>query len=300
MVRLSSGTRAPMASRLIRARLRSVLALVRIGTCASGAVLCVAGSRLSGVPLESNPTRTLAASASISFLIAFGQTVNDILDKDVDRVDKPHRPLPSGALSTEAARTIAVACAVGALASAAAVGPALMICALGLLGLSWAYSAYWKNTVLLGNLLVATLASLPVVFGAVAAAGMDNLPRSAVATGATVFLFVLAWEVLKTGVDVRGDTVAGLTTVATAYGVRTTALIATGLCLAFVVSALLLATVASNPALYLAVSCLGAVIPTLRCAASLSIRRDTVEDAASAFKILGRAWIPAVLATLLV
>jgi 4-hydroxybenzoate polyprenyltransferase len=267
--------------------------LVRSGTCAAGAVVCLVGAHASSRgPITAN---AVWAAASIAFLVAFAQVVNDVFDRDLDARTKPFRPLPAGALSVREAKGIAASCAALGIGLAAAV-PVLVPFAILLLVLSWAYSRYWKDTVLFGNVLVAAVASCSVAFGAVAAGGVTPI---ALAVQAAVFAFSCTFEVLKTGVDVEGDAAAGLTTAATRLGVRTTSLIAAGLAAVAVVAALVPALLVARPGAYLVAIAVAAVVPTLTAAVLLLARGRSASDLTLPFRLLRVAWTGGVLALVL-
>jgi geranylgeranylglycerol-phosphate geranylgeranyltransferase len=268
----------------VRAVLASLARLTRAGTCLAAATLCFVGDRVSRAP--DGGGRMLAATASIAFIVAFAQVVNDIADRDADRLTKPHRPLPSGAVSLTTARAVAVTSAAAGILTAALGGPWQVLFAIVLLTLSWAYSWFLKSTVLLGNLTVASLASTAVLYGAVGG-GITSL---ALLVQAVVLTFSAAFEVVKTARDREGDAAAGVTTVATRFGVHAASRIGSGL-------ALLAAAVAATPALpavhpvrYLVAMGVTAIVPTLAAAVALGVCGRVPEDLEAPFRLLRFAW----------
>lgn len=286
-------TVAHASARASPGRLRPLLALTRAGTAVAGAALCVAGGLLDdGAHLG----RVVAATASVACLIAFAQVVNDIVDVDIDRHQKPRRPIVAGAISPRAATTIAAALLGAGLTSAALAGPGHLAVATAIAALAWCYSVRLKNTVLVGNATVALLASAPVTFGAAAGGGVTAL---AVALQAQIFLFMSAFEIVKTGIDADGDRVAGLRTIATRHGVRAAAAVGVALALTFALVAVAPVTFADDAAWYSLVIGAGAVAPTLLAARSLARSGPKPDDLRPAFGLLRLAWFAGVAAPFL-
>ncbi|MFL5582628.1 MAG: UbiA family prenyltransferase [Gemmatimonadaceae bacterium] len=142
----------------------------------------------------------LAALAAVA-LTAFANAYNDYRDVGIDRVAHPARPLPSGRLSLRAARYTALAAAAGALVLSAGAHPALLPVSWAVVVLMWAYSRRIKATGVPGNLVVALLASLPFLYGAIVA-GRPARGWVLVALAAPLHL---AREIAKDMDDAPGD-----------------------------------------------------------------------------------------------
>ncbi len=74
-------------------------------------------------------------------LCAGSQTVNDWFDRDVDAINEPSRPIPSGRIPGRWGLWLAIGWSVAGLVWAATLGPWVLIAAGAGVGLSWAYSA---------------------------------------------------------------------------------------------------------------------------------------------------------------
>jgi chlorophyll/bacteriochlorophyll a synthase len=96
----------------------------------------------SGVPIiEKWPTALAGIVLAGPLVCATSQAVNDWYDREVDAINEPHRPIPSGRIPGRWGLYIAVAWTVLSLAVAASLGRwVLGAAALGL-ALAWAYSA---------------------------------------------------------------------------------------------------------------------------------------------------------------
>ena len=210
--------------------------ITRPHNCVAAALASLLGAYLAGGAASLLSPRVLRASVVVGLVVAACNVVNDYRDVTADRIDKPHRPIPSGRVSRRAARVLAPVLALIALGVAGTLGrwPMSAIALITtILGVSYSY--YLKSTVLLGNGTVGLLCGTTVIYGGLAAGGLT--PQATVA-GALVSLFVFAREVLKTIADRRGDVLAGVDTVATRFGALASLRLFQILASAFVVAAL--------------------------------------------------------------
>lgn len=162
------------------------------------------------------PRELVLAMLSAIGLGAVGNTANDLWDVEADRVNKPLRPLVSGALSRGAALWIGgVAGGLGLLCAWLA-GPTVFAIGLPALVAMLAYSPLLKPRPVLGNAVVAVLGSLPLVYGAGAVgdwhAGLVPCWLAA--------LLHAGREIVKDLEDVPGDLAAGRRTIPIAWGRR--------------------------------------------------------------------------------
>jgi geranylgeranylglycerol-phosphate geranylgeranyltransferase len=149
------------------------------------------------------------AMLSAACIGAAANAINDVFDLEIDRVNRPGRPLPSGAVTVGTARTVwaagsALGVGLGALLSAVHLGLALFSVLL-----LYGYSAHLKRTPLVGNLAVALVLALALVYGGLAVAAMGGvlLLGAGFAAGTT-----LAREVAKDIEDAVGDAAEGART----------------------------------------------------------------------------------------
>jgi len=146
---------------------------------------------------------------------AAGNAANDYFDVEADRFSHPLRPLVVGTMSRGAA--LATAGVAGGLGLAAAwwVSGRLFLLGLAALVVMLVYSPLLKSRGLLGNLAVAVVASLPLVYGAAAVGWW----RAGLVPAALAALLHLARELVKDLEDVDGDLAIGRRTVPIALGV---------------------------------------------------------------------------------
>jgi len=141
------------------------------------------------------------AMASAIGLGAAGNASNDYFDVEADRITHPLRPLVVGTMSRGAALVVAGVAGGLGLAAAWWVGRPLFGLALAALVVMLVYSPLLKSRGFLGNLAVAVVASLPLVYGAAAVGWW----RAGLVPAALAALLHLAREVVKDVEDIEGD-----------------------------------------------------------------------------------------------
>ncbi|EHR60216.1 SCO3242 family prenyltransferase [Saccharomonospora cyanea] len=123
----------------------------------------VAGAAASGTPLRGR--RRLLPLASAAFYWA-GMALNDWADRDLDAVERPERPIPSGRVSATAALTTGAGLTAAGLALARIGGGAhAWRTAVPLAACLWAYDTTLKGTAL-GPVGMAACRALDVLMGA--------------------------------------------------------------------------------------------------------------------------------------
>lgn len=162
------------------------------------------------------------AALAAALIAGAGNAFNDVVDLEIDRINRPRRPLPSGRLSRAAALAESGCLATGGAAIALWLGPETGAIALAVTLLLGLYSLYLKRSALWGNLLVSGVAAVAFPYGALAA---GTLGRSWVPAG-FAFLFHLGREILKDLEDVEGDRAAGARTLPLRLGLRASARLA--------------------------------------------------------------------------
>jgi len=192
-------------------------------------VMAAAGVAVGGVLARGRitiPPEIWWAMASAALLGAAGNVANDLYDLEADRINRPDRPLVAGTISTDAAVLIGGLAGGLGLLAAWWVGPRLLAVGLAALVVMLAYSPLLKRTVLVGNVAVALIASLPPIYGALALGWWQaGLVPSALAA-----ILHLSREVVKDLEDEAGDRVQGRRTIPIAWG-RGAAFLTAAVCL---------------------------------------------------------------------
>jgi geranylgeranylglycerol-phosphate geranylgeranyltransferase len=149
------------------------------------------------------------------FLLAASMVVNDYFDREIDLINEPKRPLPSGVVSTTEALSFAAILGSLGLLSASKTGiPTLLIALLSLV-IMISYNARLKKAGLLGNVLVSTNVAIPFVYGGFA---VESLNWSLAIFALLAFLSSVGREIVKGIVDVPGDQSRGVRSIAVTKG----------------------------------------------------------------------------------
>ncbi|QOJ78770.1 geranylgeranylglycerol-phosphate geranylgeranyltransferase [Infirmifilum lucidum] len=252
------------------------LRLARVGNCLVIALGVLTGY-VAGGGSVSDPPWLLVASAPL--IAAGGNALNDVMDVEADKINKPWRPVARGYIRREDALAFSAATVLGGTALGFAHSlPAGILAALASL-LLVLYDVSLKATGVSGNITIALLSSLNIVYGGLAA----PKPLWSLLPALFAFLLVLGREFMKGLEDISGDLRAGYRTLASTRGPRA----------AFTASALtLLSVVALSPlpllygygALYLLLAVLGVDAPVAL--TLLYARRDPVSRAWRSTRLL--------------
>jgi geranylgeranylglycerol-phosphate geranylgeranyltransferase len=168
--------------------------------------------------------KTLFLFAIVALITAAGNTINDFFDAEIDAINRPDRPIPSGAVRRRAARGFAVTLFLaGILLSFFTSSLCIGITILNSLILI-AYAAKLKGTPLSGNIAVAYLSASIFLFGG-ALNGWEGLIRI-IPIAAITFFAMLSRELLKDAEDVEGDRAGGADTVPLRIGIKKTSVLA--------------------------------------------------------------------------
>ena len=150
------------------------------------------------------------------FISAFGYVINDVFDVEIDRINMPHRPIPSGSVSLQGAKLFcAFLAGVGAIFAVLIDLVAIFLAFMGIV-LLYLYAAYFKRSGFPGNLIVASLATIPFLFGGFVTESFPTLLIPA----SFSFLINLSRELIKDIEDVHGDKLEDVQSVALKYGIR--------------------------------------------------------------------------------
>ncbi len=183
---------------------RGALDIIRPVNCAMIGFAVIVGA------FVSKPTSVSAVQLALGFLTgffvcAYSMAVNDVYDVEVDKVNRPERPIPSGRVSVkEGSRLAFVVLAVGMACAVLSLNPLAVAIAAAYAFLSWLYNGRAKKTGLAGNLIVASSLAIPFIYGG--AIGGGSITGSLLLLMAlTAFFSGVGREVVKAMADVEGD-----------------------------------------------------------------------------------------------
>lgn len=179
---------------------KAYLELMRAKNCLTAAFGAVVGGLIAS-SFNFELTYRLVLAFLVVFLICgFGNSLNDIYDLKIDRINKPHRPIPSKRILLSNAKAFSyLLMFLGLFISLFDIACFLMA-VLNTVILQQYAKTYKKNKII-GNLFVAYLTGSVFVFGGIAVGNIDI----------TIILFLCAlfamWarEIIKDYEDIEGD-----------------------------------------------------------------------------------------------
>jgi geranylgeranylglycerol-phosphate geranylgeranyltransferase len=213
-------------------KVRSLLGLIKPELPVAAGICVVVGQALG---LGGMPEAGLALLGFlIGFLISGAEMVsNDLFDLEVDKVNHPERPLPSGQVSAKEVIALTVLLSLGGLLIAAFQGTSVLMFTVFIWALGMLYNWRLKSLGLPGNAIVAFSVGATFVLGGMMA---DRLDSGLVWTFALMAaLFDLAEEVSGGVMDAEGDALRGSRSLAILYGRKVALTAVTVLFSAFIV-----------------------------------------------------------------
>jgi len=157
-------------------------------------------------------------------LTAASMVINDYCDREIDAINEPTRPIPSSLVQPKEALILASVLTTMGLIAAVFTNTANTFCFFTAI-VSWmtsvCYATVGKRRGLLGNFLVSACVAVPFIYGSLAA-------TSTVKSNVLVFVCIVFFantgrEVTKGIVDIEGDKLRNIETVAARYGARNAA-----------------------------------------------------------------------------
>jgi len=162
-------------------------------------------------------------------LTAASMAINDYYDREIDAINEPRRPIPSGLIKPKEA--LAFAFVLTAIGFGAALANAYLmetIFCFVIAVIAWiifiTYTTVGKRSGLPGNFLVSTCVGMPFIYGSVAV--VNEVRLNVLIFVSMVFLSNTGREITKGIVDVQGDRTQNVKTLAVRYGEKMAAVAA--------------------------------------------------------------------------
>lgn len=149
------------------------------------------------------------------FLLAASMVLNDYFDREIDAINQPGKPLPSGTIKPSEALSFAIILGSLGLLFAADTGPWTLLIAIISVALMISYNMRLKKLGAAGNAIVSANMAIPFIYGGFAVA---SLTWTLVIFATLAFLSGMGREIMKGIVDVQGDSAKGVKSVAVNRG----------------------------------------------------------------------------------
>jgi geranylgeranylglycerol-phosphate geranylgeranyltransferase len=217
------------------ARIEGLLRLMRPLNCIVMSLAVLVGASLTG--LGNLQGVNLLFSAITAFtLTGAAMAVNDYYDFDIDKINEPNRPIPSGQVSLKTSLvTTAVLTLIG-LSSAFFISLFCLLFATVAWIIMVTYTTIGKRAGFPGNLLVSACVAAPFLFGSIVAT--NTITINILLFASMAFLSNTGREIAKGIVDIEGDSQHKIKTLAVVFGRKKAALAAA----IFFISAVCLST----------------------------------------------------------
>ena len=180
-----------------------------------GALICISG--------DYSIYKILLAALSAALTAGAGNIINDIFDKEADKINHPERPMAKGIISTGNAWIEYFILTLLAVAASYLISQTALVVVFLTSVLLYLYSVRLKKIPLLGNITVAYLTGLAFIFGGISV----NNVRGAFIPAVFAFLINFIRELIKDMDDIEGDTKVGLQTFPKRFGIKVSILFIT-------------------------------------------------------------------------
>jgi len=205
------------------AKIEGFLRLIRPLNCLVMSFAVLVGASLTG--LGSFQWINLLFGAITAFtLTGAAMAVNDYYDYDIDKINEPNRPIPSGQVSLKASLFVTAIMTIIGLSFAFMISLYCLIFALAAWIIMVTYSTIGKRGGFPGNLLVSACVAAPFLFGSLVA--VNTVAINILLFASMAFLSNTGREITKGIVDIEGDRQHKIKTLAVVFGSKKAALAA--------------------------------------------------------------------------
>ena len=157
------------------------------------------------------------------FLSSPAMIINDYFDIEVDRVNSPHRPLPSGLILPTTAIAFAIVTTLIGLVASVFIGKVAVLLFIIFWLIGFLYNWKLKVMGLLGNLLVSSSVAITTITGGIVVGEPWN--KTVWILSLMVFLFDLGEEIAADAMDIEGDKKRNVKSIAILIGKKNALLI---------------------------------------------------------------------------
>ena len=219
-------------------KLDSYLRLMRPVNCIMMGFAVIVGAALANPNFQDVVWLNLVHGFVTGFMLtAASMAINDYYDREIDAINEPARPIPSGLIKPKQALALALILTVIGFIAAFLTNLLCLVIAI----IAWivfvTYTTVGKRSGLPGNFLVSTCVAIPLIYGS--ATIINTISLNVIPFASIAFLSNTGREITKGIADVQGDKTKNIKTLAVRYGEKTAAVVAT----LFYLSAVLLSLV---------------------------------------------------------
>lgn len=177
----------------------------------------------------------LWAGIAAMIVISSGNIINDYFDLEIDRINRPKRPLPSKLITKNEALIFYLILIIASLIISYSISIDVFFTVLITNILLFLYSAYLKRVLFIGNIVVSFCTALVFIYGGIVVGNISD----AIIPAAFAFLINLIREILKDIEDIQGDKNSGIVTSPIKFGTSHSRTYILGLSLLLIVTTLI-------------------------------------------------------------
>ncbi|MFX0029683.1 MAG: geranylgeranylglycerol-phosphate geranylgeranyltransferase [Candidatus Hermodarchaeota archaeon] len=200
--------------------------ILRPLNCLMGSLTVIIGILNTRVGVESSTLiiNIILGIFTYFFIAGSGNVINDYYDVEIDRINRPERPIPRGSITLKQAKIIWIIIALIGLVIAILHGLLFnkgylnIIIAVFMVFIGWLYAAWGKKSGFIGNIIVSVSFSIGLVYGAIL--NNSNVPFYIYFFFLTSFFLLLSREIIKGCEDIEGDEKEGVKTLAIRIGIK--------------------------------------------------------------------------------
>ncbi|RJP61999.1 MAG: hypothetical protein C4543_02660 [Ignavibacteriales bacterium] len=156
----------------------------------------------------------ILTALSVTFSFAAGNVINDVIDFEIDKINRPERVLPLGLMSLKSAKGLYFITVGISLLLSALVAVEILVIMIFLNLLLLLYSTNLKRIILLSNFVVAFATAFPLVLGGIV---VENFFGGLIPAGFAFFTNFIR-EIIKDSEDIKGDSIIGVKTFPQKFG----------------------------------------------------------------------------------
>ena len=177
-----------------------------------------------GLPLLTLIFNIIFGVLTYFFISGSSMVINDYYDVEIDKINRPERPIPRGSISLKQAKILwIVTLLIGIILSIIHsllfnIGFLVPIIVVFMGFIGWFYAAWGKKSGFIGNIIVGISFSIGLIYGAVL--NNSGIPLYIYYFFLTSFFLLISREVIKGCEDVEGDKKEGVKTLAIRIGIK--------------------------------------------------------------------------------
>jgi len=221
-------------------KIKDAIEIVRPVNCLMGALTIIIGllNTRTSISLTLLFSNIILGTLTYIFLAGSGMIINDFYDYEIDKINRPQRPIPRGSVSLSQAKLLFFTyLLIGLLFSFFNVlifnlNYIIIILAAFFGFIGWVYAKWGKKSGFPGNIIVSISFSIGMIYGALLNSSL--IPIYIYYYFITAFFLLLSREIIKGCEDIEGDKKEGVKTLAIRIGAKK----ATNLAMIFLLLAL--------------------------------------------------------------